>query len=499
VAGRYAFVHALYQQGLYERLAPARRVRLHRRIGEWADGAWAGRAQERAAELALHFERGHEPERAVHHLEAAAQNALGKHAHREAAALLDRAIGLLRSLPDTTDRARKELALQMALGTPLLMTRGYAAPEVERAFARAHELSRYMDEGPELVFLLAGLFRFFFVRANFEVARKLGDQVLGLVERRDPSLLSVGHTLVGLPTLSVGDFAGARAHLEQSVALYEFDRHRWIAAQHGDDPAVTSLGFLSVALWFLGYPDAALERSREAQALAGRLAVPFSQAFATSFAAWLHVRRGEAAAAEACCDALIALATEQEFPFFVAEGTILRGWARAEQGDVAAGVDQIRQGLATHRATGTEMGRPSHLALLAEVCGWAEQVEDALAALDEAVASAASTGERTYDAEFCRLKAVLLLRSARRTAALEAEAERLLQQAIAIARGQGAMALELRAATTLARLRSTARDRDDSRRILREVYGRFTEGFATRDLAAARTVLDPRGGAPTGR
>ena len=495
VAGRYAFLHALYQQALYERLALARRVRLHRRIGEWEESAYGVRVHEHAAQLAVHFERGHEQRRAIHHLEAAAQNAMRKHAYREATALLERALGLLDALPDAAERERKELALRMALGTPLLMTRGYAAPEVEQVYARAHELSRHMQDSLELVFALAGLFRFFFVRAKLQAARELGDQVLRLAESRDPSLLAVAHSMVALPALSAGDFATARAHLEQGVALYDFERHRSLALQYGDDPALTSLAFLSILLWFLGEPDRALERSREARALAERLGVPYSRAFAWSFATWIHVRRGEAAAAQACSETLIALATEQEFPFFVAEGTIFRGWALAEQGEGASGIEEMRRGLAAHRAAGVEMGRPSHLALLAEAYGRAGRTDEGLVLLDEALTTAAATEERSCEADLLRLKGELLLQTAKRTArkaAIEADAEAALRQALAIARRQGARSFELRAAMALARLRRTPRDRAAARRLLAGVYGRFTEGFDTADLRTARAVLDAR-------
>src|SRR5262245_23276859 len=333
VAGRYGFLHALYQQVLYERLAPARRVRLHRRIGEIEESAYGARVQEHAAELALHFERGHDHRRALRHLELAARNAVAKHAHHEAAALLGRSLDILPHLPDATEAAQAELPLRMALGTSLFMTRGYAAPAVEHEFARAHELSRHMDGSPELVFALAGLFRFFFSRAKVQLAREVADQVLHLAEAHDRSLLAVGHSLTGLPLLSVGEFAMSRQHLEQAIALYDVEQHRSIATRHGDDPALTALAFLAIGLWSLGYPEQALERSREGEALAVQIGAPYSIAFARGFTIWVHVRRGEPAQARARSEALMGLAAEQGFTFFADEASIFRGWAIAEQGD----------------------------------------------------------------------------------------------------------------------------------------------------------------------
>jgi DNA-binding winged helix-turn-helix (wHTH) protein/predicted ATPase len=494
VAGRYEFLHALYRQVLYEQLSPTRRVRLHRRIGDWQEGVYGPLANEHAAELAVHFEQGHEPERALRYLDAAAKNAMRRHACHEATALLGRALELLARLPPSADHRPLELSLRMALGTSLLMTRGYAAPEVKAAYARAHELCRHVEDGPELAFALAGLFRFFLLRADFKLARELGEQVLRLAESRDRSLLPVGHSLVGLPLLAVADFSAARAHLEQGIALYEFERHHLLASEHGDDPGLTSLAFLAIALWFVGYPDQALARVREAQALAERLAAPYCVAFAHSFSAWIHARRGEPEAAQAHCDALVALAAEQGFAFLLAEGAIVRGWALAAQGRFEAGIEQMGRGLAAQRAAGAEMGRPSHLALLADAHGRAGRPEDGLRVLEEALATVGETGERSYEADLYRLKGELLGQLERHAGREDGdgEAQECLRHAIDVAQRQGARSLELRAALALARLERTGRPATHARRRLREVYAWFTEGFGTADLAAARSLLEAR-------
>ena len=493
VAGRYEFLHALYRQVLYEQLSATRRVRLHRRIGEWLEGIYGAAVHEHAAELAVHFEQGHEHARALHYLDAAAKNAMRKHACHEATALLGRALDRLAGLPHSAEHRRQELSLRMALGAALLMTRGYAAPEVRHAYARAHELCRHMEDGPELAFALAGLFRFFFVRADFKLARELSEQVLRLADTGDRLLLPVAHTLVGLPLLSVADLSGARAHLEQGIALYDFEQHRSLALEHGDDPGLTSLAFLATTLWFIGYPDRALARMHEARTLADKLAAPYSLAFALSFSAWVHVRRGEAAATEACCNALIALAAEQGFGFLLAEGAIFRGWALAEQGGVDAGIAQMRWGLSAQRAAGAEMGRPSHLALLADANAKAKRPEEGLRVVEEALATVAETGECAYEADLYRLKGELLGQLGQRgerKAEVESEADECLRQAVAVARRQGARSLELRAALGLVHLHRTGRRATEARRLLHDVYASFTEGFETADLKAARSVLD---------
>ncbi len=488
VAGRWAFLHALYRQVLYERIAPARRARLHQRLGAWMEDATRGeRLDDRAAELALHFERGHD-RRAVPYLQAAAQNASRKHAFGEAAALLTRALDLLDVHADLPDRGRRELSLRMELAAALMMIRGYAAPEVEREFARARELARHADDSPELIFALSGLFRFYFARAEMALAGELAQQVLALAETRDRSLLAVAHSMAGLPLLSVARLGQARRHFEQAIAIHGDGAHS-AAPALGDDPALTSLAFLSLTLWFLGHPDQALERGIQGQELAERLGAPYGVGFARSFLIWVHVRRGDAERARLHAETLMALATEQGFPFFRSEASIFRGWALAAQGHAEEGIEDMRRGLAAHRDGGVEMGRPSHLALLAEAYARDGRVDEGLAVLDEAATMRVDT---SYEAELHRLRGELLRRKAERAgrrSALERDAEAAMREALAIAERQQALSLELRAAMSLCRLRQSARELEAARERVRAVYGRFTEGFATADLRAARALL----------
>jgi predicted ATPase len=518
VTGRYSFIHALYQQVLYERLAPVRRIHLHQRIGEWGEGAYGARVGEHAAELAMHFERGQDYQRAVQYLRQAAENAMRRHAYQEEITLLSRALEILKLLPDTPERAQQELALQISLGAPLLMTRGYAAPEVEQTYARAQALCQQIGESPQLLPAIAGLFRFYLMRAELQTARELGEQVLRLAQGMgDKLVFLIAHSLLGVPLLALGNLLASREHLERGIALYNPEHHRFIAALFGDDPGVSCRSVVALALWFLGYPEQALKRNLEALALAQELALPYSVAFALSFTAWVHVRRREAGEAQARIGALLSLATEQGFQLWAAEGTILQGWVLAEQGQIEEGLAQMQQGLAAYRTIGAEMGRPSHLALLAEAYGKAGRTDEGLSVLAEALAAVDKTEERAYEAELYRLKGELTLQQSsvprlassvktnqkakgkRQKAKVtnpqspipnpQAEAEACFHKAIEIARQQSAKSLELRAAVSLARLWQQQGKQHAARNILSEIYGWFTEGFDTVDLKEAKALL----------
>lgn len=247
--------------------------------------------------------------------------------------------------------------------------------------------------------------------------------------------------------------------------------------------------------WFLGYPEQALQQMEQALVLARALAHPFSLVFALSHASVLHLLRGEALAVQAHAEAVMALATEQGFPAWVAQGTVLRGWALAAQGQGVQGLEQMQQGAAVWQKVGPELGQPFFLGLLAERYGQADQVAAGRQVLEQALAVACAHGLRMWEAELRRLQGELGLRSApgqRRTRSVStiAAAESCLRQALDLARQQGVKAWELRAALSLSRLWQQQSRQPAARELLAGVYAWFTEGFATADLQAARALLE---------
>jgi Predicted ATPase len=489
VTGRYGFRHALYQKVLYEGLAPARRLRLHQQIGEQLEQGYGERVGEIAAELAVHFEEGQDTLRAVHYRGQAGENALRRSAHREAIEHLTKGLELLKFLPETPERTQQELTLQSNLGLSLTATKGFAASEVGDAYTRARELCQQSGATAQLPPVLSGLWNFRIVRAEFQAAYELGEQLLAVVQGvTDPAHHIVAHQAVGLPLCHLGEFAAARAHLERGIAVYDPQRHSAPVFFYTQDPGVACRSFAAWALWFLGYPDQALRRSQEALTLAEELSYPFSRAFALAFAASLHQLGREGKAAQERTETLLALTHEQGFMFFSAAATIVRGWALAEQGQAEEGIAQIRQGLIAFRATGARMLVPNYLGLLAEACMRAGQTEEGLSILAEALTEVDKTGERYYEAELYRLKGELTLKQSR-VQRLESEAEQCFRKAVEIARRQGAKLFELRAVVSLSRLWQRQGRKNEARQRLAEVYGWFTEGFNTQDLQEARALL----------
>ncbi len=294
------------------------------------------------------------------------------------------------------------------------------------------------------------------------------------------------HMALGTTLFMLGTVAVAHTHFAQAIALYDAHPSHAAAFLYGEDVGVTSRSRDSWTLWYLGYPAQALARSQAAVTLAHQLAHPLSLSFAWGEAAALHQFRREGQAAQAHAAAALQLATEQGFPHWRAYGAILHGWALAHQGEAKAGIAQLHQGLLARRATGAALARPYFLSLLLEAYGAAGQPEAGLTALAEAFTLAETSGECWYVPELYRLKGTLLLPQSPDN---HVEVEGCFQHAIRSAQRQHAKSLELRAATSLARLWQQQGKRTEAYELLAPVYAWFTEGFDTTDLQEAKTLL----------
>jgi TOMM system kinase/cyclase fusion protein len=487
----YMFKHALIQDAAYQSLLRSTRQQYHQRIAQVLAAQFPETAETQPELLAHHYTEAGLSAQAIPYWLRAGQRAVERSATLEAVAHLTNGLELLATLPDTPERAQQELVMQTTLGPALMATKGYAAQEVEYAYARARELCRQVGETPQLFQALWGLWYFYLVRAELQTARELGEQLLNLAQRvQAPAFLLLAHRALGQTLTFLGEFSTAQGHLEQGMSLYDPEQHRAFASLYGQDQGVICRSWAALALWCLGYPDQALRRSREALTLAQELAHPFSLAYAMCFAGKLCQLRREVQAAQERATAAMALCTEQGFALYLARGTIQRGWALAEQGQGADGLAQMHQGMAAYQATGSEVFRPYYVAFLAEAYGKTGQAEEGLTMLAEALAAVHKTGERFYEAELYRLKGELLLA---RSAGDYTEAEACFRQALDIARQQQAKSLELRAAMSLARLWHQQGKRDEARELLAPIYGWFTEGFDTADLQEAKAFLEALG------
>ena len=427
---------------------------------------------------------------AMPYWQQAGQRAIERSANLEAIGHLTRGLEVLATLPVTPDRTRHELEMQTALGPALRNIKGWSSPEAEHAYTRARELCQQVGETPQLFPALFGLWTSSVVRPQFQTARELGEHLLRLGQNAsDPTLLTQAHWVLGFTLLFMGAFAPARVHLEHVMALYDPQHHRSHTLLYAQDPGPSALSYAALALWYLGYPDQALQRGQQAVTLAQELSHPMTLAFALGGVAEIYQFRREVQRTQERAEALLTLVTEQRFAFWLVATTVLRGWALAEHGQGAEGIVQIRQGLAAWQAMGEALYQPHFRALLAEIYGNVGQPEAGLIVLDEVLDAVRTNGLCYCEAELYRLRGMLL-----QAVGESGEAEVCLHQALDVARRQQAKSWELRAATSLARFWQQQGKCAEGRALLAPVYGWFTEGFDTADLQEAKALLEELGG-----
>ena len=484
----YTFKHALIRDAAYESVLRSTRQEYHQRIAQVLAERFPETVEAEPELLAHHLtEAGlHAP--AVEAWRQAGQHSMARSAYVEAIAHVTRGLEVLACLPETSTRTEQELTLLMTLGAPLMVTKGYAAPEVGRVYARARALCEQIGETPQRLPIVLGLRNFYQVRGDFHTARVLGEQGVALAQRGpDDALWVHAHLGLGHTLFSLGEFGRARAYLEQGMAFYDPQRQHSYTFSQGKGAGVNSLTLLAWLHWYLGYPTQALTRLQEALDLAQRIAHPPSWEYALTSATVVYQLRAEVSEARAHVERALAVSREYGFAFREVLGTIFLGWTLVMQEQAAAGIPQMIHGIAAYRATGAEAGRHYWLGLLAEAYGKAGQRNEGLTALTEALAVVEKNGECYYEAELYRLKGVLLLGQ---TVPDACQAEACFQQALDIARRQQARSWELRAALSLSRLWQRQGKRAAAYDVLAPVYGWFTEGFDTPDLQDAKTLLE---------
>jgi len=506
---RYRFAHALFQQYLYDDLSDGERALLHWKIAEAIEQCYGADLTPFYSSLATHWSQvvkdgNSDPAliaKAVEYSYKAGQQTKARFADHEAVEFFSQALTLLNTLPDSPERAQQELDIQTALGSILLATKGYGAPEVRETYDRARILCQQIGETPQLFQVLWGLGRFYLVRTPLQTCRELGERLLNLAQQQqDPELLLEARNSLGAASSHMGELSQAQAHLERGFALYDPEQHRSHALIYGQDPGTVCLSRMTWTLWCLGYSEQALERKEQALALAKELDHPFSTAFALNFVAQLHQFRREAKATQEQAEAAISLCAEQGFDFYQAMGSCLRGWALFVQGQTTEGMAQLRQGVAAWKATGAVVLVSYYLALLAEMLWQTGQTETGLETLAEALATVEESGERFWEAEIYRLEGELLYSRGGqrpvpsalkgRNAERELSPEDCFHRAIDIARCQSSKSLELRATVSLCRVWKAQGKQEQARQMLAEIYNWFTEGFDTVDLKEAKALLE---------
>jgi class 3 adenylate cyclase/predicted ATPase len=480
----YRFKHALIQDAAYQSLLKSTRQLHHQRIANTLETKFSETVAAQPELLAHHYTEAGLTAQAIPYWLIAGQRALQRYANLEATNHATRGLELLNKLPETRERDKQELALQLLLGAAKTFVSG--PHSVERMYTRARELAREVGS-PELFPALSGLAYAQIVQGHMHKARSLSEEFLELAEpRHDPLILSAGHWILAYTAWWQGDVTDVREHSRKCLALYNPEQHRAGIVAYNNSPGIVC-GYLdALASWVLGYPAEAAHAMEQAVAHARELGHPYSVGVSVLFSAQLAQLRREPEPARTQAEEALAISTEHGLHALALWCLLPRGWAFAQQGDVPAGIADMREAMDRRRAMGMGAVWPWFLALAADAYGALGEVEEGLRALEEALGWVERNDERLYAAEVHRIKGELLLR---REAPDLVEAERCFGQALAVARDQQAKSWELRAATSMARMWREDGRFDDGRALLSPVYDWFTEGFDTADLQDAKELL----------
>ena len=473
----------------------SRRQVLHRRIGEVLRDQFAAGAETEPELLARHFTQAGLIEAAIEWWGKAGQRSLERSALVEAVEQITQALNHIATLPATPALRREQIKLQVALINPVFHLKGHAAPETKAAAARARlliEQAEALGEPPEdpllLFSVLYSVWVASYIAFNGEEVRELAAQFLSLAEKQGATVpLMIGHRLMGASLLLTGDLAGGRAHYDQVAALYDPPEHRALALRFGVETGVSVLSYQSLALWVLGYPEAALAHSDHALKDAREIGQVATLMHVLAWSSFPLIHCGAYAAGNALINELLALADEKGSLFWKAWGMMHQGCASVLTGKASEAVNMITSGITAWRSTGATMLVPFFLSYLARAHAQLGKFDDAWRCIGEAMAAVEATSEKLWEADINRTAGGIVLSLPQPDAA---KAEEYFQRALAVARRQQAKSWELRAAMSMARLWRDQSKPQQARELLAPVYGWFTEGFDTRDLKEAKALLD---------
>jgi class 3 adenylate cyclase/predicted ATPase len=490
----YLFKHALVQDAAYGTLLREPRRVLHARIAEILESQFAEIAESQPELLARHYTKADLIEKSARLWGKAGQRSQERSALVEAAEQLSQALAQIATLPSRPDLRREQIILQVALLNTLMHVKGYGAPETKAAVAQvralieqAERLGEPPDDSSLLLSALFGQWIVNFISFNGDVARELAARFLALGEKEGTAVpLLIGHRTMASTLAFMGDLVGARAHYNEALALYRPAEHRRLMTRFGQDLRVTCLAFRSMALWLLGYPEAALKDADCALMEARQIEHAATLMFTLNFPILINTYCGNYDAANERLKELVVLAEEKGAPFRKAEGVLRRGYVLTLTGEATKAVEIVTSGIDLWRSAGSTIFTPEHEFMLAIAHTDLGQFDDAWRCIGEAMTAMQATKERWCEAEAHRVAGEIALKSPQRDVA---KAQAYFEHSLTVARAQQAKSWELRAAMSMARLLSDQGKRQMARDLLAPIYDWFTEGFDTSDLRKAKALL----------
>ena len=478
----YTFKHSLVQEAAYSSLLKSRRRELHRATANALKEGFAELAKARPELIAHHFTEAGDAEPAVEAWQTAGEYAIARAAYAEANRHYNKALEILKTMPDSPDRAQMELPLQIALGTILEATKGFGSKESAQAFTRAREIAEQLGDSPQFFFILLGLWSTSNSRSEIKTSNEISEEMVKIAERDQLPLIEVwAHMTRAMDAYALGNFAKAKSHIDCQRGFYNKDEQSWAPF----DPLVTTMGHETYTLWQLGYIDQALETAREQLELAKELP-PANIAMARMTTCNLEMYLCDADELNSAAEDMLQLGEELQLPSIRAWGTMYKGIALILQNNNREGIEMLTKGIGEYLASGTHSSLGWYLSRLAIGHAQAGDIDKALQTIEDAFGAAPE--EQMHLPEFHRLRGDFLWMKEDQVDLKIVEDE--YRKAIEYSQKFNALSQELRAVTRLGRLLQSEERLDEAQTLVSPVYAKFTEGFDTRDLIEAKTLLD---------
>lgn len=483
----FEFKHSLIRDAAYSLMTNADREFYHGNAGAALEEYLGDAIEEYFEVIAHHYSEARNFDKAVHYLYQAGRRSAARSAHNEAVRHFEQGLVQVAKIVDKEKRRQPEALLNLALGDSLRSTEGWGVDSVKNAYARALQLGERNGFGEHTFPAMLGLWTWNFVRTSFEEAHHYAQQLLSTADRMNDSVYQVlAYQAQGFTMFAKGRFTKAHDALRHSIALCDDSATNTYINLSAQDPRVHVRLYDGLTLWFLGYPDQALQICLDAQRYADKLEHPFSQAMASSITLRLYHLRDEAAPIIEQAQEAIAMCDSHDFKHYSAMARILYGWAVARQGRFDCGLAEIQAGLENELSTGSVLYESYALGLLADAYLRAGKYKQALDVLDEAMLKISEKdAERFYAAEILRLRGEALFRSGQDLG----QAKRCFYQSLDIAQEQDARSLELKTYVSFHDLQKSSNDNENFLNELKDVYGSFKEGFETTDLIDAKSRL----------
>lgn len=484
----YTFRHALVHELAYQSLLKKTRQQYHYHIAKTLLDQFPELIAESPEIMAHHCAEAGDYQEALKYWLQAGKKAIKRSANTDAIVHLNKALSVLKRLPESVSTVEYELAIQATLGLAYMIHKGYAAPEVEKAYARAYSLCKMSGETAATFPILCGLWEYFVVRGQLSTAADLSKQLLQIAEQNvDPILAHEANRAMGGTLFWQGDLENAVKYLQNGQQSATNQTLKRISTQvFSQDTEVASLSNLACVLWLLGNPDQALEKATQAIKLAQQLSHPFSIAYANTFCTFVHQLRGDDFAMKKQAEVLISISDTYEFSYWRTIGKMLRSLASMNIHQDSQYILVFEEALQQYKNTGSSLALSYFRVLLAQSYCFAGRYSQAYDLIDASLKEMEAHKERFFGAELYRVKADIILTSDR----LESAAEENLEKALILAKEQNAKSLELRAATDLARLWQTQEKYSDAACLLEGILSQFTEGLKCKDWLRAELLLN---------